>query len=284
MPLSSCVILKWKLGHLHEELELGAESGDTGHTSHVMELKTWIRDLEKWLVRYDALGQLSEGHLGDQETKVLKARLCQMGVSYDDDGVEAQHDLGIPLSGEPLAQDETPSQFIQEVTERWEATPAGPLQTVTISSKEFLENLEEWRPSAVEELSSIFDSHKALERATQKEIDDLVASGVVVEILPAKAIFQRRAGTGRHKTRVVACGNFESGAGQRSTDKKLSHYAGTLDGVAMRAQLRSCGRKIAAGDGWIAALADVKTSVFACAFGAAEQNYCFEAAKSSHSC
>ena len=78
--------------------------------------------------------------------------------------------------------------------------------------------------------------------------------------MPAKAIFQRKAGTGRRKTRIVACGNFESGAGHRTTEKRQSHYAGTLDGVAMRAQLRACGRRIAAGKHWISALADVKTA------------------------
>ena len=92
----------------------------------------------------------------------------------------------------------------------------------------------------MEELASIFDSHETLRRTTRQEVDALVAAGMVVEILPAKAIFQRKAGSRRHKTRIVARGNFESGAGQRSTEKKTislcrdtgwDSYASSVKGV-----------------------------------------------------
>ena len=245
---------------LDEELEIASTQGSTGEVEHILELKTWLCDLEQWLVQHDALGQLHEGLLGGEEARVLNARLRSMNLASlgDDDSYAA---VDFPLSDEPLPDLEvTETDTREAAAKQWQAVPAGPLQTVTISNKEFLDNLEEWRPSAVEELGSIFDSHTALKRATQSDVDALVAAGVVVEILPAKAIFQRKAGTGRHKTRIVACGNFESGAGHRSTEKKLSHYAGTLDGVAMRAQLRACGRRIAAGEHWISALADVKTA------------------------
>ena len=245
---------------LHEELEIASTSGSMGDVEHILELKTWLCDLEHWLVQHDALGQLHEGLLGCEEARVLNARLRNMNLtSLGDD--ESYAAVDVPLSDEPLPDLEVIENDTREAAaQQWQAVPAGPLQTVTISNKEFLDNLEEWRPSAVEELGSIFDSHTALKRATQSDVDALVAAGVVVEILPAKAIFQRKAGTGRHKTRIVACGNFESGAGHRSAEKKLSHYAGALDGVAMRAQLRACGRRIAAGEHWISALADVKTA------------------------
>ena len=246
---------------LQEELEIASEQGGIAEAAHVLDLKGWMRDLEQWLVQYDALGRLHEGMLGCEEACVLKARLCSMNLTCPRDDDDPVGGVEIPLSDEPLLDVQGSwNEPVDVATEQWQATPAGPLQTVTIGNREFLENLEEWRPSAVEELGSIFDSHQALGRITQKDVDALVASGVVVEILPAKAIFQRKAGSGRHKTSVVACGNFESGAGQRSTDKKLSHYAGTLDGVAMRAQLRACGRRIADGNCWISALADVKTA------------------------
>ena len=245
---------------LQEELEIASEEGGTGEAEHILDLKGWMRDLEQWLVQHDAVGQLQDGFLGGEEARVLEARLRSMNLTCpgDDDSYAA---VDFPLSDEPLPDLEaTENDAMDVVAKQWQAVPAGPLQTVTISNKEFLENLEEWRPSAVEELGSIFDSHTALKRVTQSDVDALVATGVVVEILPAKAIFQRKAGTGRHKTRIAACGNFESGAGHRSTEKKLSHYAGTLDGVAMRAQLRACGRRIAAGERWVSALADVKTA------------------------
>ena len=35
---------------------------------------------------------------------------------------------------------------------------------------------------------------------------------------------------------------------------------GLMDGTSLRAQLRACGKKIAAGDNWIAAICDVKTA------------------------
>ena len=210
--------------HLDEELDMAASVQDDGQASHGLELKNWLRDFEEWLIQHDALGQLSSSMLGAEEVRVLKARLCHLGVQWEGDAPSEEYDQEIPLSGEPLIEDDgIPSASIHEATERWQATPAGPLQTVTIRNKEFLENLEEWRPSAEEELGSIFDSHRALRRVTQHEVDALVASGVVVEIIPAKAIFQRKAGSGRHKTRVVACRNFEAGASHRSNEKKLSH-------------------------------------------------------------
>ena len=247
--------------HLDEELDMAAGVQDDGQASHVLELKTWLRDLEEWLIQHDALGQLSSSMLGTEEARVLKARLCHLGIQCEGDTPNEEHDQEIPLSGEPLIEDDgTPSVSLREATERWQATPAAPLQTVTISNKEFLENLNVWRPCAEDELSSIFETHRALRRTTQAQIDALVAAGVTVEVIPAKAIFQRKAGSGRNKCRVVACGNYESGASSRSAEKRLAHYAGGLDAVAMRAQLRACGRQVAAGHDHVAAIADVRTA------------------------
>ena len=245
---------------LDEELELMADSeqGDVSQVDHVLEIKSWMHELEDWLVQYDAIGQLHQGRLGDEESRVLKARLCALGIEGEGEENYTEPGPEFPLSGEPLHEMEIDS--MQHAAHQWQATPAGPLQTVTISNKDFLENLTVWRPCAEDELSSIFETHRALRRTTQAQVDALVAAGVTVEVLPAKAIFQRKAGSGRNKCRVVASANIESGASTRSAEKRLSHYAGGLDAVAMRAQLRACGRKVAAGHDHVAAIADVRTA------------------------
>ena len=251
---------------LDEQLEFDVDSTPGGDlcsedhpVSHVLEMK--VRDLEKWLVQHDALGQLHDGMLGDEDTRVLRARLRSMNLTCPgDSGDNPEGEIEVPLSDEPLSDPQDSGNQVKNAADQWQAVPAGPLQTVTISNKEFLENLSVWRPCAEEELSSIFETHRALRRTTQAQVDALAAAGVTVEVLPAKAIFQRKAVSGRNKCRVVACGNYESGASSRSAEKRLSHYAGGLDAIAMRAQLRACGRRVAAGHDHVAAIADVRTA------------------------
>ena len=253
---------------LDEQLEFdvdsapGSDSGSEDHpVSHVLQMKVWVRDLEKWLVQHDAIGQLHDGMLGDEDTRVLTARLCSMNLTCPgNSGDNPEGEIEVPLSDEPFPDPQDSRNQVQNAADQWQAVPAGPLQTVTISNKEFLENLSVWRPCAEEELSSIFETHRALRRTTQAQVDALVAAGVTVEVLPAKAIFQRKAVSGRNKCRVVACGNYESGASSRSAETRLAHYAGGLDAVATRAQLRACGRRVAAGHDYVAAIADVRTA------------------------
>ena len=135
---------------LDEQLEMWLESGgesepssEDSPISHVLGMKAWVHDLEKWLVQHDALGRLHEGMLGCEEVRVLRARLCSMNLTCPSDDNDHGGGIDVPLSDEPLPDLEAmESDAMSGVAKQWQAVPAGPLQTVTISNKEFLDNLE----------------------------------------------------------------------------------------------------------------------------------------------
>ena len=85
--------------------------------------------------------------IGCGEARVLKARLQSMNLecsSCEDDPVSG---IEIPLSDEPLPDIQgSLEDSVENATGQWQATPAGPLQTVTISNKEFLETWKSGGP------------------------------------------------------------------------------------------------------------------------------------------
>ena len=122
---------------LDEQLELAVGSGgdealvgEESLVSHVMEMKAWVHDLERWLIKHDAISQLSDGMLGCEEAHVLTTRLCSMNLTCPaEEGEVSERGIEVPLSNEPLLnlQDGSWSQ-LQEAAEQWQAVPAGPLQ------------------------------------------------------------------------------------------------------------------------------------------------------------
>ncbi|OLP87837.1 putative transposon protein [Symbiodinium microadriaticum] len=143
--------------------------------------------------------------------------------------------------------------------EAWEATPAQPLQTVSVSHQEVLQKIEEWKGAIGDELSNVFDVHSAMKRRDEEYVRVLKESGVEVEILPAKALFHRKGGSGRHKCRVVACGNFSESAREKGRDKKVQCYAGGADSLSLRCHLRAAGYR-AVRKGWRTSGSDVRTA------------------------
>ena len=139
--------------------------------------------------------------------------------------------------------------------------PAHPLQTVQVSPLEVLKNLEAWKPSIQEELSSVFEVNQALKRRTTEEVQKWQEEGRVVEYIPGKVLFSKKAGSGRLKTRVLACGNYCPEAKSKDKSRRQTLYAGGIDTLSLRCQLRHCGlRACHEVEPWTAGVVDIRTA------------------------
>ena len=95
----------------------------------------------------------------------------------------------VPLSSEGAPQD----QF---------------LQTRTVGLAEARKELAKWKDPALEEVKSLEDVNRAVERITIKDIDKWSAEGINVVQLPGKVVLTRKSGTGKRRCRAVCCGNY----------------------------------------------------------------------------
>ncbi|CAE7159616.1 GIP, partial [Symbiodinium pilosum] len=94
-----------------------------------------------------------------------------------------------------------------------------PLQTKTIPAEIVRQNLAKWTPSMHEEYDSLVVSTPAVSPLSDPEFTQLVsAQGGNVELIPGKAVFTQKAFSGRFKTRVVGCGNFQTFTTREQTD------------------------------------------------------------------
>ena len=121
--------------------------------------------------------------------------------------------------------------MVAEIEEKLEEAPEF-LQTRMVGLTEVRKNLEEWKPSMIEEYVALTNESEAVEAIGQEESDRLKeearAQGRDFDLVPAKAIFSRKAGTGRHKCRGVACGNFMNAKSSEST------FASGASGIEVR--------------------------------------------------
>ena len=251
--------------YLDEELERAAEQGFIACSEHILNLKEWVQELEAWVIKRDASKRLRDSLLTVPEACVMRARLCQLGVTHEETPEVSVGSEWLPLSGLPVENPEgEPDNQFENLNlkppgpKASEALPAAPLQTVSVSHREVLECVEEWRPSIGEEIESVFERHKALQRTSKEEVDSWISQGKVVEYLPSKALFNRKGGTGRHKTRIVACGNFAR-AGIGSEDHGAT-YAGGIDSTTLRIQLSHCSHKKSKDRSWTTGALDIRTA------------------------
>ena len=144
------------------------------------------------------------------------------------------------------------AQKAVEIEKEIEEHPAF-LQTRMVGLAEVRKNMAEWRPSMVEEYGALVTESEAVEPIDRVRMEDLrkqaAESGKDFDLVPAKAIFSRKAGTGRHKCRGVACGNFMQAKSSEST------FASGASGVEVRMLM-----KVAAVRGWDLSTIDVKTA------------------------
>eukprot|EP00435_Cladocopium_sp_Y103_P033382 s1981_g8.t1 len=97
------------------------------------------------------------------------------------------------------------------------------LITKTVSNMDVWKDLESWAPSARKEFEELVNKKQAVRQVTRAQLRDLAASrGVAIEILPAKMVHTRKAGSGAYRSRAVVCGNY-------ADPNNLEHYAGGAD-------------------------------------------------------
>ena len=126
------------------------------------------------------------------------------------------------------------------------------LQTKTFSLQEVRRDPGPWIDSMKAELNCLLEN-QAIRIVSKKEADELCeaakAENKKVETIPAKCVFTRKSGSGRYKTRVVACGNLME---ERCATEL---YASGLDAVPLRVLLRAAG-----GESWRIGSLDIRTA------------------------
>ncbi|OLP86021.1 Retrovirus-related Pol polyprotein from transposon TNT 1-94 [Symbiodinium microadriaticum] len=266
---------------LDEELSVGCSGAAEVTSHHLRQLHAAVDAEETAIIRAHAQVESVDTHGCGEVRRVVGARVAMLKNS-------SQHVDGHDVQGVPLVPD--PDESMPPDMARWvedgrrvaeqvgsgvpEAAPAHPLQTQIVSPLEVLRNLDDWKESIGEELSSVFEVKQAMKRTTRGEVQRWQAEGKVIEYIPGKVLFSRKAGSGRHKTRVLACGNYCSNAKSKDRDRRQTLYAGGIDTLSLRCQLRHCGLHARGdptpkgrGEGerpllqrWTAGVADIRTA------------------------
>ena len=121
--------------------------------------------------------------------------------------------------------------------------------TKTIGNKEVRDNLEDWKESIVAEYEQLVASKGAVKPMSRSDLQALAEKeGKDLEVLPAKMVHTRKAGSGAYRSRAVVCGNYQSPSDDNT-------YAGGADGTQIRTTLR-----IAAQRKWWLASTDIRTA------------------------
>ena len=114
------------------------------------------------------------------------------------------------------------------------------LQTKTVPNEVVRAELPRWIPSIEAEYRSLTQESKAVRPLSEADFQLMVNDpNVQHELVPGRAIFTVKAHTGRLKTRVVACGNFQTSAARSKEDK----FASGISAEATRMLLRLAGLK-----------------------------------------
>eukprot|EP00438_Fugacium_kawagutii_P028376 Skav221620 [mRNA] locus=scaffold2664:42350:47284:- [translate_table: standard] len=124
------------------------------------------------------------------------------------------------------------------------------LVTRTIGNQEVYDNLEDWKEAITNEYRQLVEVKKAAEPVSQAELQRRAEQGGLdLEILPAKMVFTRKAGSGAYRARAVVCGNY-------SSDKNHDDvYAGGIDATQIRCLLQA-----SAAQGWTCASTDIRVA------------------------
>ena len=134
------------------------------------------------------------------------------------------------------------------------------LQTRIVSNNEVIRDPEKWKQAIHKELNENLMG-KAIHRLTPEEAKKLMDTfDGRVEVVPGKAIHSIKAPDGRHKCRIVVCGNYlgEDGLPADPTAKKKkdpAYYASGADVTALRVALAE-----ASTHEWHCATLDVKAA------------------------
>ena len=106
------------------------------------------------------------------------------------------------------------------------------LVTKTISNSEVWANLGDWEASIKAEFQQLVHTKGAVKQVSKTQLQDLAHQrDLPIELLPAKMVHTRKAGSGAFRSRAVVCGNYQDPSGDE-------RYAGGADGNQIHAQVR----------------------------------------------
>ncbi|CAE7489266.1 unnamed protein product, partial [Symbiodinium sp. CCMP2456] len=126
------------------------------------------------------------------------------------------------------------------------------LQTRLISAEEVRKDLCAWKPSMVEEYTSLVHTTGTCSPLSHEDFAAITGdSSKKVEVLPGKVIFSVKARSGRKKTRIVGCGNFQQGCPRT----KLDTHASGISAESIRLLVRFAGHSQ-----WTISTTDIKTA------------------------
>ncbi|CAE7803092.1 unnamed protein product, partial [Symbiodinium necroappetens] len=129
------------------------------------------------------------------------------------------------------------------------------LQTRTVSLPEVLANWEVWEHPANKEISALVEEKRALIPVDWKQVQRWKESGKRVTTIPAKAVWTVKAPDGRHKCRIVACGNMAPSKDESRQDHKDAVFASSLDVTHLR-----CALAVATRRSYEIAITDIRTA------------------------
>ena len=124
------------------------------------------------------------------------------------------------------------------------------LVTKTVSTKEVMEDFENWAPAITAEHGQLVTTKQAVEQITKEALRAHAAKeGKTIELIPAKMVYTRKAGTGTRRARAVCCGNYSE------TRFDGDCYAGGADGCQVRVLVRTAALK-----DWRIAATDIRVA------------------------
>ena len=124
------------------------------------------------------------------------------------------------------------------------------LVTRTMSTKEVMEDFENWVPAIKAEYTQLVHTKEAVIQITKKDLQARAEKeGKVIEVLPAKMVFTIKAGVGARLARAVCSGN------NSKTRFSSDCYAGGSDGCQVRALVRTAALR-----SWTIAATDIRVA------------------------
>ena len=163
--------------------------------------------------------------------------------------IKENEELAAGIIEERKKKDQEELEQLQQAAEAQDVV----LQTRTYALNEVKAELDLWVDSMKSEFKSLTEETGAIKVITEREAEALRKEadqkGILFEKIPAKAVFTRKAGSGKRKCRACACGNYMS---QRSA---ADTYAGGTGASEVRVVMRLCGMKE-----WDMVTLDVKTA------------------------
>ena len=134
--------------------------------------------------------------------------------------------------------------------------PPTVLQTYTVPLAAVKQNLDDWIGPIKAEYDQLVSESRAVKPVTLQELEKMPGYQSM-ELAPSKLVTTVKAPHGKHKARIVICGNLVTSAQGDKPKEQVDRselYAGGADATAIRCMVR----KTAMTDGWDMGVLDIK--------------------------